>query len=190
MRITALEKYGLRCLLALAKAGPEKQLSISEIAEKEGLSIPYTSKLLSILRKAQLVKAVRGRKGGFCISRSPESINLLEIITALGGPLIEPEHCSKFSGQMETCVHFEKCSVIYIFNGLAGYIGDYLNKTTLDDILNGSILEKVKRIKSKVHISDKDSFNELISFNNNFRENDSEFVHNKSISQKRRAKKD
>jgi len=190
MRITALEKYGLRCMLALANEGPEKQLSIPEIAEKEGLSIPYTSKLLSILRKAQLVKAIRGRKGGFCISRSPKSINLLEIITALGGPLIEPMHCSKFSGQMETCVHLEKCSVMYVFSGLAGYIGDYLHETSLDDILNGNILEKVKRIRSNVHIDNKDSFKELINLNNSFKENGSEFTHNKSNSQKGKIKKD
>lgn len=190
MRISALEEYGLRCMLTLATTGPEGQLSISEIAEKEGLSVPYASKLLSILRKAKLVKAVRGRKGGFGISRSPEEINLLEIITALGGPLIEPGHCSKFSGQLETCVHFEKCSVMYVLSGLAGYIGDYLSETTLDEVLNGSILERVKRIKSKVHISDNNSNNELINFDNNFRENNSEFVNNKSVNQKEKIKKE
>lgn len=186
MRISASEEYGLRCMLTLAKEGTEGQLSISEISEKEGLSIPYTSKLLSILRKAQLVKAVRGRKGGFCITRSPESINLLEIITALGGPLIEPGHCDKFSGQFETCVHFQKCSVIYVLSGLAGYIGDYLSETTLDEILSGNILERIKRINSNVHVNDKEPYRELI----NFDENNSEFVNKKSVSQKEKVKKE
>jgi len=59
MRITAVEEYGLRCLLALARQGQGKQLSIPEIAEMEGLSVPYVSKLLAILRRAGLVTAER-----------------------------------------------------------------------------------------------------------------------------------
>jgi Rrf2 family iron-sulfur cluster assembly transcriptional regulator len=56
MRISAVEEYGLRCLVALARKGPDSQLSISEIAELEGLSVPYASKLLAILRRAGLVR--------------------------------------------------------------------------------------------------------------------------------------
>jgi len=70
MRITAVEEYGLRCLLNLAREGAKAQLSISEIAEMEGLSVPYTSKLLSILRKSGLVLAARGRGGGRTSYRS------------------------------------------------------------------------------------------------------------------------
>lgn len=152
MRISALEEYGLRCLLALADAGPGAQLSISVIAEKEGLSVPYASKLLAILRQAELVKAVRGRGGGFCITRAPEEINLLEVITALGGPLIDPGHCTKYTGQMEQCVHRDNCSIIYVLSGVAGYIGDYLATTTLVDVLQGNILDRIKKIQSKVTI--------------------------------------
>ena len=97
MRITAVEEYGLRCLLALAKEGTAGQLSISEIAEKEGLSVPYASKLLGILRKSGLVVAARGRSGGFSIAREPEKITMYEVLTALGGPLIDTNHCQKYS---------------------------------------------------------------------------------------------
>ena len=56
MRISSVEEYGLRCLLALANKGQSARLSISEIADLEGLSVPYTSKLLSILRRENLVE--------------------------------------------------------------------------------------------------------------------------------------
>src|SRR5512141_1068447 len=105
MRISAVEEYGLRCLLALARKGPKDQLSISEIAEQEGLSVPYASKLLAILRRAGLVTAERGRGGGFSIAREPKEINLYEVMTSLGGPLIDPNHCQKYSGQLNQCVH-------------------------------------------------------------------------------------
>jgi Rrf2 family protein len=104
MRITAIEEYGLRCLLALARKGPGKQLTITEIAELEGLSVPYATKLLSILRRAGLVTAERGRTGGFTITRPLEQISLYEVLVALGGPLIDPRHCQRHSGQLEQCV--------------------------------------------------------------------------------------
>ncbi len=152
MRISALEEYGLRCLVALAKAGSGGQLSISDISEKEGLSVPYTSKLLSILRKSGLVTAMRGRGGGFCIAREPKDINLLEVITALGGPLIDPNHCVKFSGQLEKCIHTDDCSVQYTLAGLSKIVGEFLSSSTLEDIINGSNINDITFIKSNVLI--------------------------------------
>ena len=150
MRISALEEYGLRCLVSLAKVGREGQLSISDISEKEGLSVPYTSKLLSILRKSGLVTAVRGRGGGFCIARDPKEINLLEVITALGGPLIDPNHCEKFSGQLEKCIHTDDCSVQYTLAGLSRIVGEFLSGSTLEDILNNPSANESSLIKSNV----------------------------------------
>lgn len=152
MRISALEEYGLRCLLSLAQIGVGRQLSIAEMAEKEGISVPYASKLLSILRGTGLVKAVRGRGGGFGIARPADQINLLEVITALGGPLIDSDHCHKFSGQLDTCVHTANCSVHYTLVGLSRLIGKFLSGVTLADVLNGPGLDGTTVIESKVSL--------------------------------------
>lgn len=135
MRISSLEEYGLRCLLTLATRGEESQLTIPEIAEKEGLSEPYVGKLLSLLKKGNLIKSVRGRKGGFTIAKPANKITLLEAVTSLGGPLIEPNHCTKFTGVLQQCVHYDCCSVRYVLGGLVAYIGEFLSKTTLADIM-------------------------------------------------------
>ncbi len=68
MKITALEEYGLRCMIALAQNWPEKSMTMPEISAKEGLSIPYVGKLLMLLKRAGLVKALRGRNGGFTLA--------------------------------------------------------------------------------------------------------------------------
>jgi len=134
MRITAVEEYGLRCLLALAGKGSQSQMSISEIAELEGLSVPYVSKLLAILRKAGLVTAVRGRSGGFTIARPPEDITLYEVLVSLGGPLIDPSHCQKYTGQLDQCVHGANCSTHQTLAGLAGHIRSFLASQNLADL--------------------------------------------------------
>ena len=136
MRISSLEEYGLRCLLTLATQPEGIQLTIPEIAEKEGLSEPYAGKLLSILKKGNLIKSARGRKGGFTIAKPAKEITLLEAVTTLGGPLIENDHCAKFTGILRRCVHYDCCSVRYVLGGLVAYIGEFLSKTTLADIMN------------------------------------------------------
>ncbi len=135
MRISSIEEYGLRCLLTLATQPEGTQLTIPEIAEKEGLSEPYVGKLLSLLKKGGLIKSVRGRKGGFTIAKPAGEITLLEAVTTLGGPLIEHNHCHKFTGVLEQCVHYDGCSVRYVLGGLVAYIGEFLSKTTLSDIM-------------------------------------------------------
>lgn len=150
MRITAVEEYGLRCLIQLARKGTKGQLSISEIAELEGLSVPYASKLLAILRRAKLVKAERGRSGGFSIAHEPKDITLYDVMTALGGPLIDPNHCAKFSGQLDQCIHHDHCSIHDALGGLAGYVQTFLSGTTLGDLLSGDTTRLHQR--SDIHV--------------------------------------
>jgi Rrf2 family iron-sulfur cluster assembly transcriptional regulator len=135
--------------MALARKGPNRQLSIAEIAEIEGLSVAYASKLLSILRRTGLVTAVRGRGGGFCITRHPREVTLFEVITALGGPLIAPDHCTRFTGQLERCVHTGNCSVHEVLDGLAGYLGELLSGTTLQDLIDSEKAGAGKDKKSR-----------------------------------------
>lgn len=153
MRISAVEEYGLRCLLALARKGEGGQLSISEIAEMEGLSVPYVSKLLAILRKAELVTAARGRGGGFSIARAPKDINLYEVLVSLGGPLIDPHHCQRYSGQMEECVHLEQCSTHETLAGLAGHIQMFLSATSLEDLITNKHRTFIRQITNAVSIA-------------------------------------
>ena len=153
MRISAVEEYGLRCLMALARKGEKEQLSISEIAEAEGLSVPYVSKLLAILRKAKLVTAVRGRGGGFMIARPPGEINLYEVLVSLGGPLIDPHHCQKYSGQMDQCVHIDNCTTHDTLAGLAGHIQGFLSATSLEDLSVNKHHTFVQQIANSVSIS-------------------------------------
>jgi Rrf2 family protein len=135
MRISSIEEYGLRCLLAIATQGPESQRTIPEIAAKEGLSEPYVGKILSLLKKGNLIKSARGRKGGFALAKPAGEITLFEAVTVLGGPLIEMNHCNKFTGVLQQCVHFDGCSVRYVLGGLVSYIGEFLSRTTLADLM-------------------------------------------------------
>lgn len=149
MRITALEEYGLRCLITLAKEGIEGQLSISDIARREGISTPYASKVMHILRKGGFVNAVRGRTGGFCISRPADRIVLLDVIVCLGGPLVDTDYCTRHSGNNDNCVHMGNCSIQNMLGGLSGIINETLSAMTLQDMLDNDRV--IKRQRGNIH---------------------------------------
>jgi Rrf2 family protein len=139
MKVTALEEYGLRCMVLLArKNASDGPAPLTEIAQQEGVSVAYAGKLLAILKKAGLVSAVRGRHGGYALTRPSSEITLKEIFAALGEPVYSAAHCSKFTGIDCTCVHIAGCSVRNVWRGFDRFIGRLLDKITLAEILESS----------------------------------------------------
>ena len=136
MKITAQEEYGLRCLLQLARVPRGQLISVKEIAEKEGLSAAYVEKLLRLLSRAGLVHSVRGVKGGYTLNRPASQLTLGETIQALGRLETTDHICHSFTGNQVVCVHFTNCGIRSVWSGLTAYIQGFLNKTTLDTLLD------------------------------------------------------
>ena len=139
MRISALEEYGLRALLCIAKYASgdgesQSGLTIPEIAETEGISIPYASKIMRKLRQGGLVKASRGRTGGYYLTKSPDEITLSEALTVLDGPLIADNHCDLYPGLKTECVHNSDCSLRGALGGLVDHLNIFLTRTTIANL--------------------------------------------------------
>ncbi len=136
MKITALEEYGLRCMILLAEEGPEKALTIPEISERECLSESYVGKLLMLLRKAGLVVAKRGRNGGYSLAKPADQITLGEIMLAFGDPIYGEHHCERFQDDEEACVHQDDCKVRNLWSSLNHHTYGLLDKITLASFLD------------------------------------------------------
>jgi Rrf2 family protein len=139
MKITALEEYGMRCMVLLATCEPDETLTLPDFKLREGLSVPYAAKLLMILKRAGLVKAVRGRKGGYALSRPADKIALKDIFDSLGEPAFSPTHCERHTGLLEICVHEGDCKVRDIWKSFGGIIDQLLDKITLADVAGGHL---------------------------------------------------
>jgi Rrf2 family protein len=133
MRFTSQEEYGLRCLLQLARAS-EHRLTIAEIAEREGLTAAYVAKLLGVLHGAGLVTSIRGRGGGYRLSRDPATVNLATIMEALDGRLYTNDFCGRHAGNEPTCVHDVNCTIRSLWRALDGAVQETLARTTLRDL--------------------------------------------------------
>ncbi len=87
MKISTKGRYGLRAIINLA--GKKRvPVLLKDIAKEENLSEKYLEAIFALLKKANIVKATRGQKGGYSLARKPESITIIEILEALEGSLL------------------------------------------------------------------------------------------------------
>jgi Rrf2 family protein len=105
MRISTKGRYSLEALLYLALSPDKEYASTKSIAERTGLSDGYLEQLFISLRKARLIKGVRGPQGGCKLAKAPERITVGDILRAAEGRL-EPVDCikSKVCPLRKTCL--------------------------------------------------------------------------------------
>ncbi len=137
MKFSTQEEYGLRCLLQVAHHGANESLTIPEIAQAEGLTIPHVAKLMRLLRRGGFVKSVRGQAGGYQLSRSADQINVGEVLAVLGGRLFEANFCALHAGVMKLCTHTVDCSIRSLWSTVQLVVDQTLGKVTLADLFSG-----------------------------------------------------
>jgi Rrf2 family transcriptional regulator, iron-sulfur cluster assembly transcription factor len=87
MQITRTADYGVRLMTRLAAAPPGARMTVSELARESGASSAFTGKILQRLAGARLLGSRRGFEGGFELARPADRISVLDIVSALDGPL-------------------------------------------------------------------------------------------------------
>ncbi len=78
--------YGARALLYLAERFGQGPVQSAEIAARQGIPETYLEQLLVVLRRAGLVRSLRGPAGGHQLARPPRDVRLGEIVAAMDGP--------------------------------------------------------------------------------------------------------
>ncbi|MCW8896211.1 MAG: Rrf2 family transcriptional regulator [Sulfurimonas sp.] len=75
--------YGLAAICELSKNESDSPMQVKEIASNANIPQNYLEQLLGKLRRAQIVKSIRGAKGGYILARTPQEIKVLDILIAL-----------------------------------------------------------------------------------------------------------
>ena len=132
MKISTKGRYGLRILIDLAMHDPGKPRMLRDIAQSQQISEKYISRLVIDLRRANLIRSVRGVNGGFHLARNPSAITLLEVLETMEGP-ISVVDCVR---SPEKCKRRHLCPARDIWTKLNDGIRRLTRDITLDDILN------------------------------------------------------
>ena len=88
MFLTTKGRYAVTAMLdIMLHGGVEKPISLSQISERQGISVSYLEQIFLLLKKHSLVHSVKGPGGGYIISKKPSEISVVEILHAVGSLL-------------------------------------------------------------------------------------------------------
>jgi len=99
MEISAQGRYALRALVDLAVNANDSALPLREISERQNISERYLEQIFARLKKANLIKSVRGAHGGYLLTRSPEEITVKDIMQVIEGRLAPEAEAEKPFGR-------------------------------------------------------------------------------------------
>jgi Rrf2 family cysteine metabolism transcriptional repressor len=138
MQFSTKTRYGARALVELAGAWPDRTVSVREMARGQRISHKYLGQIMSALKAAGLIKAVRGVHGGYELARPPAEITLAQVFQVLEGSAA-PVECVDKPG---SC-HLEPlCVTRDCWAEVKAAIENVLDSTNLQEL--------VRRKKAKV----------------------------------------
>jgi len=133
MKLTSKGRYAVMAMADLAKNYVKEPTSLTEISLRQGISIDYLEQLFSKLRKNNLVQSTRGPSGGYLLSKPPDEIKLLSIISAVDEK-IKTVKCRKESKKGCNGKSI-KCITHNLWDDLENHINKFFENNTLNDIL-------------------------------------------------------
>ena len=83
MKLSSKGRYAVMALADLAKFNPDEPVSLRDISLRQGISLDYLEQLFLRLKKNNIVKSIRGKKGGYILSLTPDEIKLSDVLNAV-----------------------------------------------------------------------------------------------------------
>ncbi|WP_459937181.1 RrF2 family transcriptional regulator [Desulfonatronum parangueonense] len=126
MQLSSRARHGTRLLINLAQSNRNVPKRAASIAKDLGISLKYLEKILKPLRKAGMVKGLRGPGGGYFLHRNPNEITLGGIVQALDQDL-----CLSCCMQPGNCSSMDSCGEPSLWDDLNSALQNKLNSITL-----------------------------------------------------------
>lgn len=136
MKLSTKGRYGLRALIDLAQYSEEEPVSITSISDRQGISERYLEQLMSMLKKAGLVKSIRGASGGYVLAADLKEISVGDVLRALEGSL-EPVECSGLNSN-DGCKAADSCVTKYVWQRINESINNTVDEIKLDQLVEES----------------------------------------------------
>ena len=134
--ISTKARYALRVMIDLAQNQQDGYIPLKDIAARQDISEKYLEIILKALVKGKIIKGLRGKGGGYMLTRSPEEYVIGEIIELTEGPL-EPVAC--MLPDADPCPRKDTCMTLPLWQKYDSVIHDFFYNITLEDVLNGNL---------------------------------------------------
>ena len=148
MKLSTRGRYALRAMIDLAQnqCNNLKPISLRDISSRQEISLQYLEQLFNKLKKADLVKSIRGAGGGYLLTKEVERINAGDIIRAVEGPIILV-NCILSGPNIKKnlpkkCKKIEDCAIRVLLEKVTQQINQTLDTTSLKDLCK--ITQRIK----------------------------------------------
>ncbi|WP_336773319.1 Rrf2 family transcriptional regulator [Paenibacillus sp. MMO-58] len=126
MKYSKATNYALHTMAFLIAAAPDRPVGVQQLADKQGLSPTYLSKILTKLVKAGLIESASGANGGYRARGKKEDISFLDVIQAIEG-----------TTSIFECCHSEnpECRIHRVMLSAEDAMDQHLRNTKLADLM-------------------------------------------------------
>tara|TARA_B100000989_G_scaffold297594_1_gene283795 strand:- start:453 stop:872 length:420 start_codon:yes stop_codon:yes gene_type:complete len=133
MKLTSKGRYAVMAMADLALFKDNGPISLTDISIRQNISLAYLEQIFIKLKNNNLVKSVRGAKGGYELEISPEEIKISNIISAVDEK-VKTLNCKKEA--KKGCNHKStKCITHNLWDELDQHINSFFEKVKLQDLL-------------------------------------------------------
>ena len=134
MKLSSKGRYAVMALADMARFNQIEPISLRDISLRQGISLVYLEQLFLKLKKNNVVKSTRGKKGGYILSRNASDIKIADIFFAVEEK-VKTIGCEKHSkkgcnGRSAKCISHN------LWDELEDYINNFFRKKSLDDLIN------------------------------------------------------
>ena len=131
MIVSTKGRYALRVMIDLAEHQAERYVPLKEVAARQDISEKYLENILKVLVQNGFLEGLRGKGGGYRLTRSPDQYTVAEILLLTEGSLA-PVSC--LTPGAPACERMANCRTYTMWKGLNDLIADYFGQITLADL--------------------------------------------------------
>lgn len=154
MRLTTKGRFAVTAMLDLALHANDGPVTLSNISERQKISLSYLEQLFGKLRRGQLVESVRGPGGGYNLAKPIDQLNVADIIVAVEEP-IDSRQCEG----KDNCLGEKRCMTHDLWESLNDTVLNYLSGVTLADLVHKQTTQNTQTVTGPKSLKSLSSLN-------------------------------
>lgn len=135
MMLTTKSRYAVMAIIEVASSGSTRPVRLADISQRQTIPLNYLEQIFLKLKKAHIVKSVKGPGGGYCLTSTSELLNIIEIIDAVE----ENTKMTRCSVDKACRKNGAKCMTHDLWKGLGNQIRNYFSSISVADVMSGKI---------------------------------------------------
>jgi Rrf2 family protein len=131
MKISTRGRYALRAMIDMAEHDNGEYITLRDIAARQGISVKYLESILPTLSKAGFLEGLRGKGGGYRLSRPAENYTVGSIVKLVEGSIV-PVACLECTPN--PCTRIAECRTLPMWRKLSDVLDDFFEGITVADL--------------------------------------------------------